>query len=84
MGRTALECIDSLSCTACVLCLNPQLHHVGEGGGEEGGAAWRRVGREEVQRVLNGFISHGHTCDFEEYYTTVCSGPRLSLLFQDC
>lgn len=38
MGQTALECIDSLSCTACVLCLNPQLHHVGEGGGEGGGA----------------------------------------------
>lgn len=39
MGRTALECIDSLSCTACVLCLNPQLHHVGEEGGAEG-ACW--------------------------------------------
>ncbi len=34
MGRTALECIDSLSCTACVPCLNPQL----QGGG--GGACW--------------------------------------------
>lgn len=48
MGRTALECIDSLSCTACVLCLNPQLHHVGEGGGEGGG-----VGRGGG-RVLDG------------------------------
>lgn len=38
MGQTALECIDSLSCTVCVLCLNPHLQHVGECGGEEGRA----------------------------------------------
>lgn len=41
MRRTAMECIDSLFCTACVLCLNP-LRRVGGGVRRDGiEVCWR-------------------------------------------